>query len=197
MSNETSSSTTKQVTDDDNAGKTGARRRSRRWVIGALVGALALGTGTAVLSRGGMGFDGPCNWEGRAGFHGGPFGHRGPVGAEVRQERMTRFVQHLLVDLDATPEQQTRILEIVRRAMTDAAPLWDQRGTARRQAVELLSAPQLDRAAMEKLRQEQVGAIETASKRVMDTLLDVAQVLTPEQRARFADRIARFPFGRG
>jgi Spy/CpxP family protein refolding chaperone len=196
MSNETSTSNKTQVTDDDNTGKTRARRRSR-WVVGALLGALAIGTGTAVLSRGGMGFDGPCSWDGRAGFHGGPFGHRAPVSAELRQERMTNFVRHVLVDLDATAEQQNRILEIVQRTVTDAAPLWEKRAGGRRQAVELLSAPQIDRAAVEKLRQEQVVAIETASKRMTDTLLDVAEVLTPEQRARLADRIAHFPFGRG
>jgi len=45
-------------------------------------------------------------------------------------------------------------------------------------------------AAIERLRAEQIGLAETASKRIAQALADAADVLSPEQRRKVADWMA-------
>jgi Spy/CpxP family protein refolding chaperone len=54
-----------------------------------------------------------------------------------------------------------------------------------------LTAPTIDRTAIERLRAEQIGLAETASKRIAQALADAADVLSPEQRRKVADWMAR------
>jgi periplasmic protein CpxP/Spy len=53
-----------------------------------------------------------------------------------------------------------------------------------------LTAPTIDRSAIERLRAEQIGLAETASKRIAQALADAADVLSPEQRRKVADWMA-------
>jgi Spy/CpxP family protein refolding chaperone len=62
----------------------------------------------------------------------------------------------------------------------------------RESKVQLLLAPEIDRAAMETLRSEQMDQADTVSRALVTTLADVADVLTPEQRSQLASRIAEF-----
>jgi periplasmic protein CpxP/Spy len=55
-----------------------------------------------------------------------------------------------------------------------------------------LTAPTIDRSAIERLRAEKIGLAETASKRIAQGLADAAEVLSPEQRRKVADWLA-FP----
>ena len=48
----------------------------------------------------------------------------------------------------------------------------------------LFAQPTVDAAALEALRQKQMAMHDAASKRMMQAMLDVAQVLTPEQRKK-------------
>jgi Spy/CpxP family protein refolding chaperone len=63
--------------------------------------------------------------------------------------------------------------------------------TARAKAIALMSAPTIDRAAIETLRVEQIGLADTASKRIAQALADTAEVLSPEQRVKLAERMQR------
>ena len=63
---------------------------------------------------------------------------------------------------------------------------------ARKQLVETLAAPTVDRAKLEALRVDQMKLAETATKRVADAVADVAEVLTPAQRADLARRFERW-----
>jgi len=76
-------------------------------------------------------------------------------------------------------------------------PLRAKMHDARRQAIELLSQQNIDRAALETLRTEQLKLAEQASQRLTQALADVADVLTPEQRQRLAERINRWHSRRG
>ena len=69
-------------------------------------------------------------------------------------ERIERMVKHLAVEVDATPEQQQKLTAIAKSAAKDLEPLRGQAMETRKQALELLSAPNIDRAAIEKLRAE-------------------------------------------
>jgi hypothetical protein len=58
----------------------------------------------------------------------------------------------------------------------------------RRQVLNLLRAPTVDRAAVEKLRAEQVAKFDAKSKSMVGMILDSADQLTPDQRSKLADR---------
>jgi Spy/CpxP family protein refolding chaperone len=121
------------------------------------------------------------------GFFGGPFS---PAQIDDRIDRMTK---HMAIELDATAEQQAKLATIAKAAVADLRPLQEKARAARAQAVTLLTAPTIDRSAIERLRAENIGLAETASKRIAQALADAADVLSPEQRRKAADWTA---FGR-
>lgn len=111
-------------------------------------------------------------------------------------ERIEKMVKHLAVEVDATPEQQEKLVAIANSAAKDLAPLRGQAMETRKQAMELLSAPSIDRAAIEKLRLAKLQHADAASRRVTQAFADAAEVLTPEQRKKLAEHAARMR-GRG
>ena len=62
---------------------------------------------------------------------------------------------------------------------------------------ELLMSDTIDRAAMDRLRTERVAQADRVSKTLIDTLADVAEVLTPAQRKLLEERIKEFRGHRG
>ena len=58
--------------------------------------------------------------------------------------------------------------------------------------VDTLAAPTVDRAKLETLRADQMKLAETATKRVTDAVADIADVLTPAQRADLGQRVERW-----
>jgi len=107
-------------------------------------------------------------------------------------EHIERMVKHLAVEIDATPEQQQKLAAIAKDAARDLAPLRGQAMETRRQAIELLSAPNIDRGAIEVLRAGKIQQADAASQRIARALADAAEVLTPEQRKTLAQRAARW-----
>jgi protein CpxP len=122
-------------------------------------------------------------WHDR-GFFGGP-----PSPAQI-DDRIDRMTKHMAIELDATADQQVKVATIAKAAVADLRPLHEKAHAARAQAVTLLTAPTIDRSAIERLRAEQIGLAETASKRIAQALADVADVLSPEQRRKLADWMA-------
>ena len=55
--------------------------------------------------------------------------------------------------------------------------------------MDLLKAPTIDRAAIEGLRSQQMAVADAISKRVSTAFADTAEVLTPEQRVKLAERM--------
>lgn len=145
----------------------------RRWLKRGALG--LLGAGIA----GGLGF--------RAFAHRG-YGH-GPLDPAEVDARMERMLKHLYVEIDATEAQKQQLEPIVKQAAQELLPLRDNIRAARRQAIELLTADSIDRAAIERLRSEQLQLAEQGSKRLVQAIADVAEVLTPEQRQRLAERM--------
>ena len=110
---------------------------------------------------------------------------------------LDRALKHLYVEIDATDAQKQQLAPIVKGAAQDLLPLRAKMHDTRRQAVELLSQPDIDRAALETLRAEQLKLAEMASQRFTQALADVADVLTPDQRKQLAERINRWHGRRG
>ncbi|ODR91448.1 Spy/CpxP family protein refolding chaperone [Sinorhizobium alkalisoli] len=103
------------------------------------------------------------------------------------------FMEHrigsVLDELDATPEQEDKLWDIIDKARAEIRPTIRDFRETREEVIDLLGASTLDRAAAEKLRSERVAAIDEASRKMTTALLDAAEVLTPEQRAKLAERL--------
>jgi Spy/CpxP family protein refolding chaperone len=156
---------------------TSRRRFFGRAAIATLVGGLAAGAGVTAWAHGG---------PGRGQMGGGFMG--GPMGPGATDERIERMVGHLAVDVNATPEQKAKLAEIAKAAAKELRPLREKAFEARKRGADLLSAPTIDRAAIEKLRAEQIAAADVASKRMTQALADAAEILTPEQRKLAVER---------
>jgi periplasmic protein CpxP/Spy len=166
----------------------GNSRRRFLWraATATVVAGLATGIGTNALAHG-AGF---CGCQ-RGGFMCAAL-DPGSLDAYVE-----RALKHLYVEIDATDAQKQQLVPIVKDAARELVPLGAKMHEARRQAVELLSQPNIDRAAIETLRANQLKLAEQASQRFIQALADVADVLTPEQRKQLAERITRWHGERG
>ena len=140
--------------------------RKRRLVMGSIITAVVVLAGSALAYAHGMG---------------GGWRHGGMDAAEMT-EHLQVHVQHVLEQVDATPEQKAQIKDIVAAATKDLEALREQHGGAHKELHEIFTAPTIDRAKLEALRAEHMQALDAASKRCATALADAAEVLTPEQR---------------
>ena len=164
-----------------------SRRRGRRGtlVITLLAVALVAGVAGSMLSTA---FGQGQSWHRISWHERGPFG--GSLTPAQIDDRIDRMTKHMAIELDATQDQQVKLASIAKAAVADLRPLREKAQAARTQAVTLLTAPTIDRTAIERLRAEQVGLAETASKRIAQALADAADVLSPDQRRKVADWMA-------
>ena len=132
---------------------------------------------------------------------GGPWSHGGFMGASLDpaevDQRIDHILKHLYVEIDATDAQKQQLAPIVKSAAADLLPLRTQMRDGRRQAIALLSQDQIDRAALEALRAQQLQLAEQGSKRITQALGDIADVLTVAQRKQLAERAGRWHRHRG
>lgn len=107
-----------------------------------------------------------------------------------------RGVDRVLNAIDATDEQSDKIYAILDEARGEVRPLMREFRDTREDLVEILSAETIDRQALETLRTERVAALDEASKSMSETLLEVADVLTAEQRAKIIEHLQERGRGR-
>jgi len=119
----------------------------------------------------------------------------GPLTPAQIDDRIDRMTKHMAIELDASPDQQAKIAGIAKAAVNDLRPLHEKALATRGQVVALLTAPTIDRSAVERLRADQIGLVETASKRIVQAVADASEVLNPEQRRKIADWAAAFQGG--
>jgi len=120
---------------------------------------------------------------------------------EEIEERVTRVVRHVAIEIDATPEQIKEIVAILTPAAIDMKAVRLQFSSAGEDLHELILADQVDRAAVEALRAEKLALADEVSKKLTEVMIEVAEVLTPDQRAMLDEKIEafrgrRFGFGR-
>ena len=124
-------------------------------------------------------------------FLGGGHGsHR--HGFEAAREHAVLAAEWLLRTVGASEEQQARVREIVSASAEALAPLAEQHRAHHQALAELLAQETIDRAALESLRAQEVGLAEQASRTLAAGVADVAEALTPGQRAELLEFAARF-----
>lgn len=96
-----------------------------------------------------------------------------------------------LQSIGATADQQTRIRDIMKAARDDVRKLHDGAGDLRAQGAQLMAAPTIDARAVETLRQKRQALHDAVSKRMTQAMVDAANVLTPEQRAKLAEQMGK------
>ncbi len=151
-------------------------RLFKRVALAALIGGIAITAGAAAVAQN-AGFVG---WH-----HGG-----GAMTAQDMSTHIDKFLQHVYIEIDATPAQQAQLDPLVKQAVSDLMPLRTQAQDFHTQALALLTADRVDRVAIETMRSDHLRAADQASRRIAQLLGDVADVLTPAQRKALAERIA-------
>jgi periplasmic protein CpxP/Spy len=150
------------------------RPRRKRLIVGSLIAACAaLAAGTALALA-----------------HGGGWRHGGMDPQEMA-EHLQVHVQHVLAEVDATPEQQAQVKSIVAAATKDIQALRSAHAGDPKELHELFTAPTIDRAKLEAMRAEHIQALDTASRLCATALADAAEVLTPEQRQQLGEKMAK------
>jgi periplasmic protein CpxP/Spy len=113
--------------------------------------------------------------------------HRGGANALARSEQhAARRMDRMFDRIKATPEQREKIRTVMSTSKTDASAQHQARLDNKRAMGAALAAPTIDRAAIEKLRVAQLTQAEAQSKKRTDTMVAIAEVLTPEQRQEMA-----------
>jgi Spy/CpxP family protein refolding chaperone len=154
-----------------------ARRLFSRYTAVAFLAGAALVAGVGGLARS----------EAMSGWHHGMMDGT-HTSAEV-SAHVDHMLKHFYVEVDATDAQKAQIGPLVKQAVNDLMPLHSQLQSAHSQAMEALEQPTVDRAALEAARVEHLQLGDEASKRIVQLLADVGDVLTPAQRKALAEHL--------
>jgi periplasmic protein CpxP/Spy len=156
-----------------------------RWFIGAVivsVGLIGFGVGRVTGWRHDrMGYSQMYGYG--PGMHRHMDGRRGGFGFGPEG-----FIDGALGSVNATPEQKQRVTQIVQGVMSEMRPMREQRRVVRDRLTALMTAETIDRAAIEKLRTEQLATAEAVTKRWSVAIAEAAEVLTPAQRQQLVER---------
>jgi Spy/CpxP family protein refolding chaperone len=163
----------------------GAPKR-RRFITGLVAGGLLGGLLATSIGAWSNHQSGPGGW------HGGGRWCRTSMSPEAQRERVEFATDWMLNKLNATDAQRAEIKTIVAATLQDLAPVRDEHRQHREAFLAALTQSNVDRAALEDLRRAELQLAETASNRIVTALADVADVLTPEQRAELVKMAERF-----
>lgn len=197
----------------------------RTWALGMLLaGATAVTVWTANAWAAGQPAVAPSSPAATAPAEGaghpmmmGRMGPGGPMHGAMGWPLSGRGLDRMLDTVKASDAQRTQIREIADKARADLQALHQQMPKGAdgqvqhpyRAMMALLSQPQVDAVGAERLRQQLHAHHDAVSKRMLQAAVDVAKVLTPEQRATLAkemqsrverregDRASRHPHHHG
>ncbi|HET8539775.1 MAG TPA: Spy/CpxP family protein refolding chaperone [Anaeromyxobacter sp.] len=147
--------------------------------VAAVTGALLLlGVGLVTLTA----FSGG-GWCGRG------HGHRDPAQAAAF---VTDRVEDALDDLDATPEQRTRILAVKDRMLDSAKALHGDRKETHDALFQEWKSERPDAARLHALVDARTEEMRKLAHEAVDAGIEVHDVLTPEQRAKLTRKVERW-----
>lgn len=108
--------------------------------------------------------------------------HRGMPGMQLMQ---------LLDDVDASEAQREQIRTIFKTAREELRAQLQQGHGQHQQMLKLWAQPNIDAAAIDALRKQQLTQHERVSARMQAAFIEAGRVLTPEQRAKIADKAGK------
>ncbi|MEO8672393.1 MAG: periplasmic heavy metal sensor [Tahibacter sp.] len=151
---------------------------TRHLLAAVLAGGVALTAGAAVVAH-----------QGGGGHHFGGmmFAMGGP---QDMAEHVDRMLQHVYIEVGATDAQKAQLDPIVKQAATDLLALRDQVHVGHGEMLAMLTEDHIDRAKLETARVAHIDVADQASRRIVQLIADVGDVLTVEQRKTLAARIA-------
>jgi Spy/CpxP family protein refolding chaperone len=130
--------------------------------------------------------------------HHGHHGHHGGMGMGMGMMPMdVHHLDKLLSDAKVSEAQRGQIRQINDKARVELQALREQAMAAHEAAsaptdlMGLLSQAKVDAAAAEKSRQQMLAQHDAMSKRMLQTAVDIANVLTPEQRAAIGQEVQK------
>jgi periplasmic protein CpxP/Spy len=138
-------------------------------MVGVLAAGLALGAGGFAVAAAGMD---QMGWK---------------RGAHLAFAQAA--IARALDSVGANAAQEAKVHDIVAIKFAEIAPNPGDHEALRKQALDLLAAPTIDRAAVEKLRADIVATFDAKSKMVVSGLLDIADQLTPAQRTQLTSEL--------
>ncbi|HEX6246141.1 MAG TPA: periplasmic heavy metal sensor [Polyangiales bacterium] len=154
--------------------------RTQRWwwlLVPVLVGAGVFGLTRASAS-------GPfCGWHGR---------HAPAASAAEVEQHLSGKLEHLLDAVDASAAQRQQAAAVAKSMSPELFQLMSQGRSLRGELKTALLAEKLDTGRIGELREQ----LSDLSQRLVDTGMDgvvkLSAILTPAQRAKVADKLARF-----
>jgi Spy/CpxP family protein refolding chaperone len=114
---------------------------------------------------------------------------------EARAKHVDAMIARFYQVVDATDVQKTQLDPILRQVAADMPAAHAQLQTAHQQLATLLTQSTVDRAALEVFRQQQMQALDQLSKKLVQTMADVGDVLTPAQRQALASHMQQMHQG--
>ena len=170
---------------DAGSGRHGGKRRARGWIVAlALIGLGAVGGALTTVA---VDADAHGGW--RHGFR--HHGHHRATDPTQVTEKLQHMSAWALGSVDATEDQRARVDAILASAVNDVFPLRAEHEAHHRDLIAELARPQIDRAALERVRAAELALAEKATIRLLDATVAIAEVLEPEQRQRLVERFAK------
>jgi Spy/CpxP family protein refolding chaperone len=110
----------------------------------------------------------------------------------AERDRVEFAADWVLNRVQATDAQREQVKGVLAQALQDLGPLRDRHRQHRDAFAAALAEPTVDRAALEALRRAELQLAEQASTRIVTALGDIADALTPEQRAELLKLAEQF-----
>ena len=152
-----------------------ARTQKRQWKriagVAAVTAMIFGGAGVVAAAR----LHGPGSW------------HHGDVDPDMAKRHLELMTEWALSEIDATDAQKRTIDTVLEAAIDDLFLLRDSHRANRDAFHDVLMQTEIDRLALEELRQAQMELADEASRRLVEAVADVAEQLTLEQRAQLAE----------
>ena len=101
-------------------------------------------------------------------------------------------MKHAAIEIDATPEQQQKIIALVTATAVELKPVTSGMRATGKEMKQQILATTVDRTALEKLRAERLADTEKVSKYMVRTIADIADLLSHEQRKILEERVEQF-----
>jgi len=149
-----------------------------RYTVLAFIAGAGLSAGVAALAQSG----------GMAALHQDMMMSGNPADMSAHVDHV---LEHLYVEIEATDAQKAQIEPLVKQAMADLMPLHTQAQSAHTHFIQALTQSSLDRDSLEVARQAHMQLAEQVSKRFVQLIGDVGDILTPAQRQALATHIQK------